>query len=139
MKQMIDIFRELKEAKSREEKIRIVQENQGSRPFALIYHMAYTPYARPYTDVVPPYKKDEAPDGLSYTTLITESRRFYVLQKSETTVSDARKQELLIQMLESLGNEADILEQAIRGRLDDLPQDVVVEALGLPSRNPALA
>jgi hypothetical protein len=42
-------------------------------------------------------------------------------------------------MLESLGNEADILEQAIRGRLDDLPQDVVVEALGLPSRNPALA
>ena len=138
MKQIIDIFTELKAAKTREDKIRIMRENAKNEPLAYLFHMAYTPLHRPFTDVVPAYKKDDAPEGLSYTTIIAEYKRFYIFERN-SSVAETRKMEILVQMLEALGKESEILEQAIRGRLDDLPQDVVVEAFGLHQPNSVVA
>lgn len=130
MNQIIDIFSALKKATTREQKIAIVRENRNNLALATIWRMTYMKDSRPFTDTVPPYKRDDAPEGLSFTTLLYEAKSLYVIA-GNYALPDARKQEILIRLLESLGKEADILEQVIRGRFDDLPCDIVEEALNL--------
>jgi hypothetical protein len=71
------------------------------------------------------YSPDPAPEGLAYTTLMIEYRRLYLYTK-ENPVTEKRKTELLLQLLESLHpTESKVVEQMIAGEIPSIDREVV--------------
>ena len=56
--------------------------------------------------------------------LYSESKRFYILAK-DYPLAEKRKEEILIQILESLGSEAPIMEQIIQRKFNSLTKGTV--------------
>lgn len=97
----------------------------GSPALQEILRYTYDPGTKWYCEKAPAYTPDEAPEGLAYTSLMIEYRRLYVFHK-DNPVNEKRKNELLIQMLESLHpTEAKTVEQMIEGEIPGISRDVV--------------
>lgn len=126
MKDFVDIFREIAVAQTEDQKIRILRDNASP---ALIDLMKYTFHENGefFTTEVPDYTKDPTPDGLAFSNLYNEVKRFYVFRK-DYPLAPKRKQELLVQTLESLGTEATIFEQVIRRKFDSLTIETINKA-----------
>jgi len=126
MKDFVDIFREIDAAQNEEQKIRILRDNISP---AMIDLIKYTLHENGefFTTEVPDYTKDPTPDGLAFSNLYAEIKRFYVFRK-DYPLSPKRKAELLIQTLESLGTEAPIFEQVIRRNFKSLTLETVNKA-----------
>ncbi len=90
-----------------------------------VLRYTYDPKITWYCEKAPPYTVDPAPAGLSYTTLMIEHRRLYLYTK-ENPVAEKRKNELLIQLLESLDpTEAALVEQMISGEIPGIDREIV--------------
>ena len=126
MKAFVDIFRELDNASTEDQKIAILRSNSSPALFDLLRY-GLSPTQVLYTDKVPTYTKDEAPDGLAFSHLYAEMKRFYLLTK-DYPISQERKEQILIQILESLGTEAPIMEQLVTRKFKSLSRDTVETA-----------
>ena len=96
-----------------------------------------------FTNTVPPYTPDQSPEGLSFTNMYSEHKRFYIFLK-ETRVDVARKNIILTQMLEALGeSESKVLEGIILRKIPEVSKELAEKAYpGLfqrPIRIPAEA
>jgi hypothetical protein len=90
-----------------------------------VLRYTYDPQITWFCDKAPDYTADPAPEGLSYTTLMIEYRRFYLYTK-ENPVTEKRKNELLVQLLESLHpSEATIVENMISREIPEIDREVV--------------
>lgn len=105
MKNIYEIFNEVENASSRQERIDVLRRNDC---FALrqVLRGTYDPNIRFSIDKIPYYKPSDAPAGLGYTSIHQELSRAYLFQKDNPRVSQSltqeRKEQILIQILEAL-------------------------------------
>jgi hypothetical protein len=98
-----EILKKVSKADSREEKIKILREN-NSLGVKQILHYAFFDSGKWYREDLPPFTLDEAPEGLSVANLFNEVRRLYLFKESYNLPKE-KKDILLIQMLEALGRD----------------------------------
>jgi hypothetical protein len=106
-----EILQKVSNAKTKAEKIKILQDNntQTLRSI-LIWNFDETVESLlPEGEV--PYTPNEAPVGTEHTLLEQESRRFYYfVANGRTTISQMKREQMFIQMLEGLHkSEAEVL------------------------------
>jgi len=82
----------------------------------------------------PPFKKDTSvPAGYSETNLFTEFRRFYIWLNNDVNVTQMRKEQLFIQMLEGIHwSEAELIclakDKKIQTKYKSIKEDLIREA-----------
>jgi len=116
------MFNEIESKSDRNEKIQLLRK-YNCQALREVLRYALIPSLKFYTQTVPKYKMDNAPEGMSFNSLYNESRRFYILTSPETekalsgkNTSLKRKQEILVQILENIHpGESALLESMIRG------------------------
>ena len=117
-------------AKSREDTIRLLREN-GSHTLKQLLHYAFFDSAKWYRNDLPEYTPDQAPEGLTMSSLFQESKRLYIFKESYNLPKN-RKDILMIQILESVHpDEAKLLKELISGTFGygyGLSKQIVQEA-----------
>jgi hypothetical protein len=95
----------------------------------------YDPNVKFTIDRVPLYKPSDAPIGLGYTNIHTELDRVYLFEvnnpRTSTNLSDKRKEQILIQMLEAMEKrEAEVFMNMLlkKQKVKELNAEVVKEA-----------
>jgi hypothetical protein len=101
-------------ARSREDTVRLLRENSSHTLKQLLYY-AFFDSAKWYRIDLPPYTPDQAPEGLTMSSLFQESKRLYIFKESYNLPKE-RKDILLIQVLESVHpDEAKLIKELIGG------------------------
>lgn len=132
-KLLFEVFDEFVAAESREDKINVLRRND-SWPLKNILKGTFDPNVQ-FTIKVPEYKRSDVPDGMSYSSIHHEISRAYLFEagnpKVPPTLSDRRKEEILIQILEVLeAREAEIFAAMIEKKniIPGLTADLIAEA-----------
>ena len=105
MKNIHEVFTEFEHAKTTKEKVEVLQKNDS---YALknVLEGTYSPNVKFCFKKIPDYKPSDAPIGLGYTSIHQELGRVYLFQENNPKVNPnlthKRKEEILIQILESL-------------------------------------
>jgi hypothetical protein len=105
LKMIYEVFEEFENAKTTQEKIDILRKN---KTYALdnVLNGTFNPNITFCFKTIPEYKPSDAPAGLGYTSIHQELGRVYLFQennpKVDPNLSHKRKEEILIQILESL-------------------------------------
>lgn len=100
--------------KNREDTVRLLREN-GSHALKQLLHYAFFDNARWYRTDLPPYTPDQAPEGLTVSSLFQETKRLYIFKESYNLPKE-RKDILLIQILEAIHpDEAQMIKELISG------------------------
>lgn len=133
-KSVYEVFDEFEEALTDEERIDVLQMNDG---FALrmVLKGTFDPTIQFVIDRVPYYKPSDAPPGMGYTTIHSELNRVYLFQKDHPRVdpnlSLERREKILIQMLEAMeAREAEVFMNMIlkKQKVNGLTAQIVAEA-----------
>lgn len=105
MKNMYEIFTEFEKAMTDDERVKVLRKNDC---FALrqTLRAALDPTIEFAIKKVPLYKPSDSPAGMAYMNMTSALRQLYLFQKEHPKLipdlSDARREQLLIQILESL-------------------------------------
>jgi hypothetical protein len=122
-----EILAKVATAETEAKKINLLRENY-SPALEDVLHWAYDPNIKFFTNKVPPYTPDQSPDGLAMTTFYSEHKRLYLFLE-QTKIDAARKNILLIQMLEALsGAESKILENILLKNIPEVSKDLAEKA-----------
>lgn len=120
MKNIYEIFDEYERAESVEDKILVLRYNAN---YALknVLRGTFDPNVKFTIKEIPQYKKSDAPAGLGYSSIHQELGRVYLFEennpKVDPNLSVARKNQILIQILESLeAREAEIFANMLLKR-----------------------
>jgi hypothetical protein len=120
----------MREAKSKEDTVRLLRENSSHSLKQVLYY-AFLDKGKWYRKDLPKYTPESAPDGLTHTNLFQESKRLYIFKEVYKLPSE-RKDQLLIQILESVhSSEAEVIKELFDGtfgRAYSLDKKVVLEA-----------
>jgi hypothetical protein len=134
MKNIYEIFEEFEKAPTKQDKINILRRNSN---YALksVLKGSFDPNVTFSIDKVPYYKPSDAPPGLGYTSIHQELGRVYLFEANNPrvapTLTDKRKEQLLIQILEALEKkEAEVFMNMIlkKQKVKGLNADIVKEA-----------
>lgn len=134
MKAIYEILEEVEQRKTKEDKLAVLRYNTN---WALrsVLKGVFDPNVQFTVKEIPAYKPSDDPPGLSQTSLHQELGRMYIFEvnnpKTSPTLTEQRKKEILIQMLESLeAKEAKVLEGVLTKKLKvkGLTYDLVKEA-----------
>ena len=104
-KNVYEVFDEFKKEKTKAKRIQVLRDNDC---YALrqVLLGAFSPHIQFTIDTIPEYKKIDVPPGMSYEHMTGALSRVYLFVKDNDRVppnlTEKRKQELLIQILESL-------------------------------------
>lgn len=131
---MYEIFDDFKNAETREDKINVLKQNNCyALQSVLVGGLA--PYVTFCFGELPKYRVQDIPPGMSYSSLHHEIGRAYIFELGNPRVSpnltDKRKTEILIQMLEVLETkEAEVFGNMLMKdlKVPDLTIDLVNEA-----------
>jgi len=134
MKNIYEIFDEIAKAKNKNDRIAILRYN-NSYALKNVLLGTYAPYINFVFDKIPTYKSSDSPPGLGYSSIHQELGRIYLFEKDNPKVnpnlSHKRKEELLIQILESLeAREAEVFANMIlkKQKVKNLDKKLVDEA-----------
>lgn len=116
------MFEEIAAATDKNQKIQLLRQ-YNCQTLREVLRYSLLPQLKFFTEKAPPHKQDPAPEGMSFNSLFNESRRFYILTRPQTefalsgkVTSEARKQQILIQILENIHpKEAELLKTMIDG------------------------
>lgn len=116
-KNIYEVFDEFKQTKTKQERLDILRKND-SWALRNVLQGVYHPEVQFNIDV-PKYNKVDVPQGLSYEQMTSALQRAYLFQKDNPkappALTDKRRTELLIQLLESLEpNEAEVFANMLR-------------------------
>ena len=133
MKNIYEIFDEFEQAETKQEKVEVLKRNDN---YALrnVLRGSFDPNVSFTVERVPHYKPSDSPPGLSYTSIHQELGRAYLFEKNnprtDPNLSDSRKEQLLIQILETLEKrEAEIFmnmllkKQKVKGLNDKIVKE----------------
>jgi hypothetical protein len=120
LKNLYEIFDEVRKTDSWSEKVQILRTNNYGNLLSTVLQGAFHPAIR-YTfskDDFPEYTPDKIPAGMGYTTILTEIDRIYLFVVGSKNVSPdltiQRRKEILIQMLEAMEEkEAEVFKAMI--------------------------
>jgi len=105
MKQIYEVFEEFEKAKAKKDRIDVLKKND-SYALRQVLIGAFNPSVEFVIDKTPYYKPEQVPPGMGYSTISSELDRVYLLVKGHPRVADTltqeRKEQILIQMLEAL-------------------------------------
>lgn len=111
-KNIYEVFNEFKEAKTKKDRIDVLRKNDS---FALrnVLLGTFHPGVSYTITKIPDFRREEVPPGMSYSNMTTALQRIYLFMNGNPRVpaglTDKRKNEILIQILESLEvKEADV-------------------------------
>ena len=134
MKNVYEIFEEFEAQTTKEGKIAVLHKN-ADWTLRSALKGAFDPNVQFTITEIPTYTPSLDPPGLSQTSLYHELGRAYLFEKNNPkvplTLTDARKKEILLQMLEALEEkEAKVLEGILTKKLKvkGLTYSVVKEA-----------
>lgn len=105
MKNIYEIFDEFEEAKTKEERKQTIEKNLSPTLVKVLEYAFHPNYEWTVKEIPDNYKIPDTLPGVSFAHLGTELRRIYLFQQghpSAQNLNEQRKNELLIQMLESL-------------------------------------
>jgi len=134
MKNIYEIFDEYEKAATKQERINVLRQNSN---YALksVLKGTYNPNVQFVIDRIPLYKPSDAPPGLGYTSIHQELGRAYLFEANNPRVapslSQKRKEQLLIQILESLEKrEAEVFMNMLlkKQKVKNLNAEIVKEA-----------
>jgi hypothetical protein len=119
-KLMHEIFDEVEQRKSKADRLAVLRCN-ANKTLKTLLQYAFDPNIK-FDVTVPEYRPSDAPIGLGYNSIHEELGRVYLFQENHPrrppNLSDKRKKEILIQMLESMeAREAKIFEQMLSKKL----------------------
>jgi hypothetical protein len=123
MQKMIhEILQNVGAEKDKDKKIQLLRQ-YNCQALREVVKYAFVPQLKFFTNEVPKYKIDNVPEGMSFNSLFNESRRFYILTSPATelalsgkTTTIARKQQILLQILENIHpKEAEVVASMIVG------------------------
>jgi len=106
-----EIFQKVSNAKTKEQKIKILQDNNTQALRSLLIWN----YDDTVISLVPegevPYRANEAPAGTEHTVLEKEARKlYYFIKGGDNTIKQFKREQMFIQMLEGLhASEAELL------------------------------
>ena len=126
-----EILNEVRQSKIKEDKIKILRENdcEGLRE---LFQYTYGTTKNPYKNGVPKYKPDDSPFGYSYTNLSKEMKRLSYFYNTKYQISNEKmRDKKLRNLLELLHfSEASLLENVFSGNLDtyNITKELVLEA-----------
>ena len=111
-KNIYEVFDDFKNAKTKEERLTILRKNE-SWALKNVLMGAFNPLIKFTIKEIPKFKKEPVPPGFGYNHMTDALGKVYLFTEGHPNVSpnltDKRKEELLIQILESLeGKEADV-------------------------------
>lgn len=111
-KNIYEVFDEFKKAKNKSDRIMVLQKNDTPALRDVLIG-AFHPNVRYTVDKVPDFKRVDMPAGMSYDHMSGALSRIYLFMKDNPRVpeglTEKRKNEILIQILESLEEkEADV-------------------------------
>lgn len=120
MKNIYEIFEEVRNTNSLSKKIEILRNNNYGNLLSTVLQGAFHPKIT-YVfdkDTFPQYTPDKVPPGMGYTSILTEIDRIYLFVEGSKNVSPnltiQRRKEILIQMLEAMEEkEAEIFKAMI--------------------------
>jgi hypothetical protein len=132
-----EILDKFEVAKTREEKIAVLQNNVTD-PLLVLLRLNYDHMLKmDLPDGEPPFRKDtDKPIGYSESSLQLELRRFYVWLDPRTTLPKLKKESLFVNMLEGIHwTEAEALclakDRKLQTKYKSLKEDIVREAFPL--------
>lgn len=121
-KMIHEVLDAVKNTTEKNEKINILRSN-NTQALREVLRYCFLSHLKFFTNQIPKYKIDNAPEGLSFNSLFNESRRFYILTEesvefaiSGKKTNPIRKNQILIQILENIHpKEAEVLSHMIVG------------------------
>jgi hypothetical protein len=116
-KNIYEVFDDFRNVKTKAERIEVLRRND-TWALRQILLGAFHPNIH-FTVKIPEYKSQDMPAGMSYSNMTTELGRIYLFvkdnPKTPTGLTEKRKQEILIQILEVLEEkEAEVFANMIR-------------------------
>lgn len=123
MQKMIhEILDEVSASSDKNQKIQLLRQ-YNCQALREVLRYAMLPQLKFFTQDVPKYRMDHAPEGMNFNSLFNEARRFYILTQPDVergmcgkTTTLKRKQEILVQILENIHpGESKLMESIIRG------------------------
>ena len=120
MKNLYEIFEEVRKTDSMSEKIQILRTNNYGNLMSTVLQGGFHPGIQYHfdKDTFPEYTPDEVPAGMGYTSILTEIDRIYLFVKGSKKASPdltfQRRKEILTQMLEAMEEkEAEVFKAMI--------------------------
>jgi hypothetical protein len=118
MKNIYEVFDEFELATNDIEREEVIRKNLSQVLVKVLEYTFHPGYRWKIKELPHTYKKSDAPPGMSNSNLGIEMRRIYLLQQGNSTaesLSDRRRLEILIQMLENLeAREAEVIMGILR-------------------------
>lgn len=132
-----EIFDLVDKAKTRQEKISILKQNESPALRGILKINFHPEVKLDLPDGEPPFKKElDKPIGYQETNLILEYRRFYIWLDPNQNLSRIKKEKLFIEMLEGLHvSEAELIclakDKQIQKKWKSVKEDLIREAFPL--------
>jgi len=138
---MSEIIAKAQGLESREQKVSYLRNNNSKEFRNLLLLMYDNRFELDLPDIAPPYRPSDFSE--SHGLLYRECRKlsyFIKGHKDGENLTRVRKEQLFIQMLESVDkSDSELLIRMIEKRpFDDLPADLLVEALGFAIQDPVV-
>ena len=105
MKNIYEVFDEFEEAKSKKDRLAVIERNLSKTLVEVLQYTFHPAYQWKIKEMPDNYKTPDTPPGLSRCQLSTEIRKLYLFQEghpSSANLTDRKQNELLIQLIESL-------------------------------------
>lgn len=105
MKNMYEIFDEIDIALTKKEKMRVIEQNLSQTLVNVLLLTFHPDYKWKYKEFPENYRIPDTKPGISVCQLGTELRKLYLFREGDSTsenLSDKKRNELLLQFLESL-------------------------------------
>jgi hypothetical protein len=105
MKNLYEVFDEFEEAKTKETRMKVIEKNLSQHLVDALQYTYHPDFDWKIKDIPHNYKLPDAPPGMSYSNISKELKKFYMFRAGDPRcekLTDKRREELLIQMMESL-------------------------------------
>ena len=105
MKNLYEVFDEFEEVKTKEERMKVIERNLSQHLVDTLQYAFHPDFEWKFKKLPKDYKVPDIPPGMGYTNLSHQLRKFYLFRTGDPRseqLTDKRREELLIQMLESL-------------------------------------
>jgi hypothetical protein len=105
MKNIYEVFDEFEQAKSKKDRVAVIEKNLSKTLVQVLEYTFHPSYQWKIKEMPDNYKIPDTPPGLSRCQLSTEIRKLYLFQDghpSSETLSQRKRDELFIQLIESL-------------------------------------
>lgn len=105
MKNLYEVFDEFEEAKTKQEKMRVIEKNLSQHLVDVLQYTFHPDFEWKFKKIPKDYKLPDCPPGMGYSTINHVLRKFYLFRVGDPRCEQLtvkRREELLIQVLESL-------------------------------------